>query len=94
MNRPMRKYDVAIVGGGPSGLSAALVLGRACRRVLVCDSGSLRNAPSAAVHSLFSRDGIKPAELLRIGRSSSSLMVLSSTKVVSRPLGRSPGDSR
>lgn len=68
MNRPMRKYDVAIVGGGPSGLSAALVLGRACRRVLVCDSGSPRNAPSAAVHSLFSRDGIKPAELLRIGR--------------------------
>lgn len=61
-------YDVVIVGGGPSGLSAALVLGRACRRVLVCDEGKPRNRSSPAVHGFFSRDGISPTELLRVGR--------------------------
>ncbi len=63
-----QRYDVVIVGGGPAGLSAALVLGRACRRVLVVDSGSGRNAPAAAVHGFLSRDGTPPAELRRIGR--------------------------
>ncbi len=61
-------YDVVIVGGGPAGLSAALVLGRSCRKVLVCDAGKPRNHTSAAVHGFFSRDGISPAELLKIGR--------------------------
>ena len=61
-------YDVVIVGGGPSGQSAALVLGRARRKVLVCDEGKPRNHTSPAVHSYFSRDGISPAELLKIGR--------------------------
>ena len=61
-------YDVVIVGGGPAGLSAALVLGRSCRKVLVCDAGKPRNHTSAAVHAFFSRDGISPAELLKIGR--------------------------
>ena len=40
-------FDVVIVGAGPAGLSAAMVLGRARRRVLVCDVGHPRNAPSA-----------------------------------------------
>ena len=40
-------YDVVIVGGGPSGLSAALVLGRSCRKVLLCDVGKPRNERSA-----------------------------------------------
>ncbi len=61
-------YDVVIVGGGPSGLSAALVLGRACRKVLVCDEGKPRNHTSRAVHGFFTRDGISPTELLKIGR--------------------------
>ncbi|HEY7461128.1 MAG TPA: FAD-dependent oxidoreductase, partial [Gemmatimonadota bacterium] len=37
-------HDVVIVGGGPAGLSAALILGRARKRVLLCDAGTPRNA--------------------------------------------------
>ncbi len=61
-------YDVVIAGGGPAGLNAALMLGRVRRRVLVADSGQPRNAASAAVHGLFSRDGDDPAQLRRIAR--------------------------
>jgi thioredoxin reductase len=61
-------YDVIIVGGGPAGLSAALVLGRSRRRVLVCDSGRPRNAASRAIHGFVTRDGTPPGEFLRIAR--------------------------
>lgn len=61
-------YDALIVGGGPAGLQAALMLGRACRRVLVCDAGAPRNAPAAHSHGFFTRDGTPPLELLRLGR--------------------------
>jgi len=58
--------DVAIVGGGPAGLSAALVLGRCRRRVVVFDSGRYRNAAARAMHGFLSRDGMNPVELRRI----------------------------
>ena len=61
-------YDVIIVGGGPAGLSAALVLGRACRRVLVIDSGQPRNAAAREMHGYLGHDGIRPRDLLDIGR--------------------------
>lgn len=62
------RYDVVIVGGGAAGLSAALVLGRARRRVAVVDAGAPRNAPAAHMQGFLSRDGLPPAELLAIGR--------------------------
>ena len=61
-------YDVLIIGAGSAGLSAALTLGRCRRRVLLADGGPTRNAPSGAVHSFFSRDGIRPTALLHLGR--------------------------
>lgn len=61
-------FDVIIVGAGPAGLSAALILGRCRRKVLVCDAGRPRNSASRALHGFLTRDGIEPAEFIRIGR--------------------------
>jgi len=61
-------YDVVVVGGGAAGLSAALVLGRARRRVAVIDAGAPRNAPATHMHGFLSRDGMPPADLLAEGR--------------------------
>jgi thioredoxin reductase len=61
-------FDVVIVGGGAAGLSAALVLGRARRRVAVIDAGEPRNAPAAHLQGFLSRDGMPPSELLAAGR--------------------------
>lgn len=61
-------FDVIIVGAGPAGLSAALMLGRSRRRVLVCDTGRPRNAASRAMHGFLSRDGMAPADFLRTAR--------------------------
>jgi thioredoxin reductase len=61
-------HDVVVVGGGAAGLSAALVLGRARRRVAVIDAGSPRNAPAAHMQGFLSRDGLAPSELLALGR--------------------------
>ncbi len=54
--------DCAIIGGGPAGLQAALVLGRARRRVLVFDENRPRNAVTQASHGFVTRDGVKPHE--------------------------------
>jgi thioredoxin reductase len=61
-------YDVAIVGGGPAGLSAALMLVRARRSVVIVDSGQSRNAPAAHSHGFLTRDGAPPAEFLAAAR--------------------------
>jgi thioredoxin reductase len=60
--------DVVIVGGGPAGLSAAIVLGRCRRRVLLCDVGQPRNQASRAVHCLLGHEGMSPSDLLARGR--------------------------
>ena len=57
-------YDAVVVGGGAAGLSAALVLGRARRRVVVIDAGAPRNAPAAHMQGFLSRDGMPPAVFL------------------------------
>ena len=62
------QHDVVIIGGGAAGLSAAAVLGRFRRDVVVIDAREPRNAPAAGVHNFLSRDGMPPAELLAIGR--------------------------
>ena len=63
-----QSYEVVIIGGGAAGLSAALVLGRARRRVAVIDAGSPRNKPAAHMQGFLSRDGMPPADLLAAGR--------------------------
>jgi thioredoxin reductase len=60
------QYDVVIVGGGPAGLSAALALGRARKRTLLCDSGTPRNAAAVHMQNFVTRDGTPPKEFRRI----------------------------
>jgi hypothetical protein len=65
---PSTYYDVVVIGGGAAGLSAALVLARARRSVMVVDGGRPRNAPASGVHGFLTRDGIPPAELIAAGQ--------------------------
>jgi thioredoxin reductase len=61
-------HDVLIVGGGPAGLSAALALGRARKRVLVCDAGPRRNAAAVHLHNFVTRDGTPPDAFRQVAR--------------------------
>ena len=63
-----KPYDVAIVGGGPAGLSAAIWLGRYLHRVALVDSGDPRNWETRGINGYLGLPGIKPAELRRAGR--------------------------
>ncbi|MBA4136244.1 MAG: NAD(P)/FAD-dependent oxidoreductase [Opitutus sp.] len=61
-------HEVIIIGAGPAGLNAALILGRCQRDVLVLDSGKPRNAASRALHGFLTRDGAPPMDLRKWGR--------------------------
>lgn len=62
------RYDAVVVGGGPAGLSAALLLGRCRRTVLLLDSEAYRNAAATHLHGFLSRDDIAPRLLRQMGR--------------------------
>lgn len=61
-------HDVLIVGGGPAGLNAALVLGRARKDVVLIDEGKPRNKVTRETHGFLTRDGVSPSEFRRIAR--------------------------
>ncbi|HEY4429473.1 MAG TPA: NAD(P)/FAD-dependent oxidoreductase [Paenibacillus sp.] len=61
-------YDCAIIGGGPAGLNAALVLGRARKNVVVIDEGRARNRVTRETHGFLTRDSISPSEFRRIAK--------------------------
>jgi thioredoxin reductase len=68
MTMSAQHFDVVVVGAGPAGLSAALVLGRVRRRVLLLDTESPANSVSSAMHGFLSQDGTPPAEVRRVAR--------------------------
>jgi len=59
-------FDCAIIGGGPAGLNAALIFGRARRNVILLDNNNPRNAVTQESHGFITRDGIKPKEFREI----------------------------
>ena len=62
----MQRFDVVIVGAGPAGLSAALVLGRCGRKLLLCDRGTPRSWASKAIHGFITRDGCPPQKFAHL----------------------------
>lgn len=78
------QHEVCIVGAGPAGLNAALVLGRCGRDVIVFDSGQPRNAVSRGLHGYLTRDGVNPHDLRQIGRR--ELAAYPSVRLVDQPV--------
>ena len=64
----MKGYEVIIIGGGPAGMNAAVVLGRCRRKVLLFDDGSPRNIRSDGMRNYLTRDNIKPSKFIRLAR--------------------------
>ncbi|MGP4038525.1 NAD(P)/FAD-dependent oxidoreductase [Gracilibacillus sp. D59] len=60
--------DCVIIGGGPSGLNAALVLARAKKNIMLFDEDKPRNAVTHESHGFITRDGIKPSEFKRVAK--------------------------
>ena len=65
-------FEACVIGAGMAGLSAALMLGRAGRATLVCDAGTARNGPAAAVHGVVGHDGTPPERLRELARQQAS----------------------
>ncbi|MFD0681953.1 MULTISPECIES: NAD(P)/FAD-dependent oxidoreductase [unclassified Paenibacillus] len=65
-------HDCVIIGGGPAGLNAALVLGRARKNVVVIDEGRPRNRVTREIHGFLTRDQISPSEFRRIAKEQNS----------------------
>ncbi|MGV9544214.1 NAD(P)/FAD-dependent oxidoreductase [Nocardia beijingensis] len=85
-------YDVVIVGDGAAGLSGALVLARARRRVAVVGGGAPRNAPAEHMHGFLSRDGMPPVQLLAAGAEEAAgygAELISDSVVGAEPAGES-----
>jgi thioredoxin reductase len=61
-------FDVAIAGGGPAGLSAAIWLSRYLHRVVLVDSGDPRNWETRGVNGFLGLPGVRPSELRARGR--------------------------
>ncbi|CBF71843.1 hypothetical protein AN6963.2 [Aspergillus nidulans FGSC A4] len=80
------QYDVLIIGGGPSGLSAASGLARVLRKIALFDSGEYRNKPTRHMHDVIGSDHVDPAEFRAAARAQISFYNVTTfidTKVVS-----------
>ncbi|RSL30434.1 NAD(P)/FAD-dependent oxidoreductase [Salibacterium salarium] len=62
----MKEWDVVVIGGGPAGLNAALVLGRSLRQTMIIDAGTPRNNVTQSSHGFLTRDGINPRDFREI----------------------------
>ena len=91
----MEHFDAVIVGAGPAGLSAALVLGGGRRKVLLLDGGPSRNVRATAAHGVFTRDCTPPGDLKRLGLADLApydVTVLSSVAREIKPAVNAAGD--
>lgn len=64
----MEKFDVAVIGAGAAGISAAVALARSKRSVLVLNAGKPRNAAASGAHNVMGMEGSSPQEILRQSR--------------------------